>query len=89
MLRGVTFVRMKAGFYGAQQSYLYPSFSRNSYLHSCRRILWRPAQCSRNDHIFLFRFRNVLVSHQTVPLTFHNKIALMVLLSSSRLRINV
>jgi len=28
-------------------------------------------------HIFLFRFRNVLVSHQAVPLTFCNKIALM------------
>jgi len=28
-------------------------------------------------HIFLFRFRNILVSHQAVPLTFYNKIALM------------
>jgi len=27
---------------------------------------------------FLFRFRNILVSHQAVPLTFYNKIALMV-----------
>jgi len=26
---------------------------------------------------FLFRFRNILVSHQAVPLTFYNKIALM------------
>jgi len=24
-------------------------------------------------HIFLFRFRNILVSHQAVPLTFYNK----------------
>jgi len=31
----------------------------------------------RVPHIFLFRFRNILVSHQLVPLTFHNKIALM------------
>jgi len=28
-------------------------------------------------HVFLFRFRNVLVSHQAVPFTFYNKIALM------------
>ena len=28
-------------------------------------------------HIFLFRFRNILVSHQAVPPTFSNKIALM------------
>jgi len=28
-------------------------------------------------HIFLFRSRNILVSHQTAPLTFYNKIALM------------
>jgi len=28
-------------------------------------------------HIFLFRFRNILVSHQAYPLTFYNKIALM------------
>jgi len=27
--------------------------------------------------IFLFRFRNILVSHQAIPLTFYNKIALM------------
>jgi len=29
------------------------------------------------SHIFLFRFRNMLVSHHAVPLTFYNKIALM------------
>ena len=29
-------------------------------------------------HIFLFRFCNILVSHQAVPLTFYNKIALIV-----------
>jgi len=29
-------------------------------------------------HIFIFRFRNILVSHQAVPLTFYNKIARMV-----------
>jgi len=29
-------------------------------------------------HIFLFRFRNILVSYQAVPLTFYNKIALMI-----------
>ena len=28
-------------------------------------------------HIFRFRFRNILVSYQAVPLTFYNKIALM------------
>jgi len=28
-------------------------------------------------HIFLFRFHNILVSHQVVPLTFYNKIAPM------------
>jgi len=28
-------------------------------------------------HIFLFSFRNISVSHQAVPLTFYNKIALM------------
>jgi len=28
-------------------------------------------------HILLFRFRNILVSYQAVPLTFYNKIALM------------
>jgi len=26
---------------------------------------------------FIFRFHNILVSHQAVPLTFYNKIALM------------
>jgi len=28
-------------------------------------------------HISLFRFRNILVSHRAVPLTFYNNIALM------------
>jgi len=28
-------------------------------------------------HFFLFRFRNILVSHQAVSLTFYNKIASM------------
>ena len=31
-------------------------------------------------HIFLFRFRIILVSHQTVPPTFYNKTALMVVI---------
>jgi len=31
-------------------------------------------------HIFLFRFRNVLVSHQAVPFTFCNKIARMIII---------
>ena len=30
-----------------------------------------------DHHIFIFRFRNILVTHQAVPLTFSNKIALM------------
>jgi len=30
-----------------------------------------------SPHIFLFRFRNILVSHQAVSLTFYNKIAHM------------
>jgi len=28
-------------------------------------------------HIFLFRFRDILVAYQAVPLTFYNKTALM------------
>jgi len=31
-----------------------------------------------SPHVFLPRFRNILVSHQAVPLTFYNKTALMV-----------
>jgi len=30
-----------------------------------------------SPHIFIFRFRNILVSYQAVPLTFYNKIALV------------
>jgi len=30
-----------------------------------------------SPHIFVFRFRNILVSHQAVALTFCNKIAFM------------
>jgi len=31
-------------------------------------------------HIFLFRFHNILVPHQAVPLTFYNKIPPMIAL---------
>ena len=43
-------------------------------------ILFEPLFTRKKNvpHIFLFRFRNILVSHQAVPLTFCNKIALMV-----------
>jgi len=34
-------------------------------------------------HIFLFRFHNILVSHQTVPLTFYNKLRFMCAISSN------
>jgi len=34
-----------------------------------------------SPHIFLFIFRNILVSRQPVPLTFYNKVAPMVTLT--------
>jgi len=34
-------------------------------------------------HIFLFGFRNTLVSHQAVPLTFYNKIGLRTIYDST------
>jgi len=34
-------------------------------------------------HIFLFGFRNTLVSHQAVPLTFYNKTGLMTIYAST------